>query len=386
MILDSTITYLIMFSLTIFFSWLAQKPLNKINGKKGAIINYIFATIAILLPVVLAASRDITVGNDIRGYLLPNFSIAEQSSNLFQFLNQESPNVEPLFGILIYVGGVMKNIGVTFFLIELLTVAPVFITLFKLKDNVSVPLGMTVFLFLFYNFSLSGMRQSIAMSILLLAYYYYEYGNSKLRPAILALIAYGFHNSVIIICVLMLIIFELSKFKLSKIYPIFIIGLLFFFIIYDKLANLLEQIVGFISARYEYYISHYLSLYDGHVWSNIPIAELRYVVILTIIYFICIKMGRKSTSYTNNEKQFILFLSLGVFLVIFNANFYESLRLAFYFMYFLILAIASIKQYITDNFILRTFVYIVVMIPMIVYWGYTIMYSGAYVTNKFIFR
>ncbi|WP_172993961.1 EpsG family protein, partial [Lactobacillus helveticus] len=64
------------------------------------------------------------------------------------------------------------SIRVTFFIIEFLIVTPIYIVLYLNRKNGSMAIGITLFLFLFYNFSLSGMRQSIAMSLFLLATYF----------------------------------------------------------------------------------------------------------------------------------------------------------------------------------------------------------------------
>lgn len=374
--IDSLIIYLICFFLTITsckLSELMYKKKKKING-------HIYAMITIMLPCILAAVRATSVGKDVEFYLIPNYNLACQTNSFMSFYLQASQQLEFLFSILVYVCAKLKNLYLLFFLIELFILLPIYIFLYKNREKISITLGITLYLFLFYNFSLSGMRQSIAMSFVLLAFNYYN--NKKIfKSFIYTIIATLFHKSAVLIA---LIIFLIIFFENKKYYKKFIINiyilLIFVFITYNKFALTISNLLWNVSPRYSFYIIHYISNYIN--WNNIPTTEIVFKTNIVLISILYIYLFKK-----NNIKNITLttLVILGRYFVLFNARFYESLRIAYYFDIFNIVLSGNILNSInkSENKIIYQWLTILLAFG---YWIYFIMYIGGYQTHIYTFR
>lgn len=135
--------------------------------------------IAILIPSLLAAFREIGVGSDTLGYGSEMFYAALRCSTLSNYFNSANPFVsgaEPGFRVLVYlVSRISSEIAVQFFVIEFIIVFFIYKALlnYRLKNNTYI--GMLLYFTLFLGFSLNLMRQSIAMAVIFWALkYLYE--------------------------------------------------------------------------------------------------------------------------------------------------------------------------------------------------------------------
>ena len=143
----------------------------------------VLVVVGLLLPVLLAAMRDPSVGRDVGTYLAPLSEKALEASNPADFFSRiwwsrATRDIEPLFAMLVFVSTKASGgIWGTFFLLEALNMALVFSATQLLNARlrkigarpVSVALCVTIYLLLFYNLSLSVFRQSLALLIGLVA-------------------------------------------------------------------------------------------------------------------------------------------------------------------------------------------------------------------------
>ena len=354
------------------------------DSRKGQFKFYgiICVIIGVLIPCILASVRDITVGGDVKAYVTSNFVSSKLLiSNGFWYYFENMPkDTEIGFAYILYLGNIFNSLGLSFFLIELFIIIPVYIFLVKIRAQSSVTLGMATFYFLSYNFSLSGMRGSIAMSLLLLAYYYLNEKKYKVAIPII-LLAILFHNSAILLSVLYFVIAKLQKLKYGNIVKIMSLSfIVVLFLFTDKILSLLVSIAGFASARYVFYLSTYIGA--GSI-SDIPSTDLICkLALIAIIY----SWQHKYKKYTFGNLPFLYFALIGRLFVLFNAIFYESMRIAFYFDMFLIPYAASIYSCPIKRKFDRCVVSTIVILPSFLYWLYFIMYKGGYVTNVFKFR
>lgn len=181
--------YCVLFVFTTLFAYCtsAYKRRNK------RIHMLIFGLITILLPCIFAGLRAETVGTDVLVYAKPVFSRAVQSSSLSRLCDRSDLEIGYLF--LAYITSrISSSLSLFLFLTELLCFVPVFIVAYR-RDHV-VPLWITilVYLLLFYGSTLNVMRQSIAASLLLLAYQRFEDGH-RFKALILVIVGSLFHKS-----------------------------------------------------------------------------------------------------------------------------------------------------------------------------------------------
>lgn len=381
--IESLFIYLGTFFISIFCTWIVEKTskgkdLNTITKTSS----FVFSIIAIMVPCITAALRDQSVGYDVRNYLIKNYYHAKSCLSFTEFYNTRPFNVELLFALLTYVFSKLNNLKLLFFSIELLIVSPVYLTLYKRKKEGSMTIGMIIFLFFFYNFSLSGMRQSIAMSFLLLAYQYYK-ENRKISSIVIAIFASMFHTSVFIMVFVFCGSICISKLPVKKqkcIYLFAIIASILLFIFYGQVAILIANFLHMISPRYSFYIKNYLAIYSGKTLANIPLTDLVCKSIVVFVFWIAHKTGAKKDRMFMN--MFIMVL-LGRYFVLFNANFYEALRLAYYFDYLLIIFIPTINV-VVKNKLNRIIYNGIFIISGFLYWMHFIMIIGGYYTNNYI--
>lgn len=383
----SVIIYLIAFMSTIGMTFIAENLFANTNKKKSAsyILAMAFSGVALLIPCTLAAMRDISVGKDVMGYVYPNYIVAIKSSSFGEFLLLEYPKTEILFSVLLYWGGKLKNIGYIFFSIELLILLPLYYVLYKRRKEASMTLGMMIFLFLFYNFGLSGMRQSIAMSFILLAYYYFSI-NERFRAIFWCIVAILFHTVALLVIPIYLFslwIYQKPIRKRKKWYMAIATVFVLIFLFYRQIAGILARIVGIISGRYSYYISRYLQEYSGVTLGNIHSTDLLCKSALILFFAVVFKCAHK---YDDKAKYMVYLMLIGRYFVVFNAVFYESLRIAYFFDYFLIVFIPCMMNCVKRDLLNKIVFSVGLFIPVFLYWFYFIMKIGGYVTNIYFIR
>lgn len=373
----SLFIYLITFSSSCFCFYLSEL-LRKYKASKA--IRIVLTFIAIIIPCILSALRDYSVGTDVNGYVTVNFFSSAAKYDFEQYVSNMDPPTEIGFALLLYIGILFNSIGLTFFLIQLLIILPIYWTLVKYRNYVSVTLGMATFYFLCYNFSLSGMRGSIAMSFMLYAFYYLQH-NNKVKYFLISIIAAFFHSSALLICPLFYIVNQMIKSKHRKL--IIILSITFLMLLFSAIEILLPYLInisGWANPRYAYYLSHYIGTGGtNQVFMTDLICKSLLILIIT---WLMNKTKKKNDTYFT-----ILIMALvGRIFVLFNAIFYESMRIAYYFDLFLILYAGSIFAYFHKEKSDRITAAIIALTPSFLYWVYYIMYIGGYETNNYIFR
>ena len=383
--LSSVLLYLGVFLLSLFLLRLSQTILfhNNVLVKRNTLLGIGFAIFALLIPCVFASVRGLNVGKDIGTYIIPNIGTSkEMIKNGFLYYYETMPkSTEIGFAYILYIGNYFDNIGLSFFIMQILTIVPVYWALIKYREHVSMTLGMATYFFLCYNFSLSGMRVSISMSLLLLMSYYLYIGKKK-QVLILSFLAFLFHTSTILIVSLYLIIFYLHRYRYrTKIFLYLLLGLILIFVFSNQLLNIIINVIGFINPRYVYYISEYLT---GEVKSEDVYATdflCKSTLILIPSWYLLIY--KKMNDYC---KYFLAMCIVGRLFVLANSIFYESMRIAFYFDMFLVLYASTMCNRIFRNRVKRSFATMISIAPSFFYWLYFVMYIGAWDTNVYTFR
>lgn len=392
--INSVIIYVLTFTISFINFKLGENYLFAISNKKYIVEThyidskviqfYFFTAIGLSVPCLLAAFRADNVGMDVVGYILPNYNMARSASiNLTYFLKHSINNLEPLFAIVLYFCAKINSLKLFLFTIQLLVVLPLYIVLFKFKD-VSLPsFGMIVYYFLLYNFSLSGTKQAIAISFVLLGWSNIK-DKKYITTLILFLIAFLFHRSSIAVeIIIILIIAALNVGKNHIVATCSLIGgaLTFVFLFYNRLVPFIINFARLISSgKYVYYFnSRIQSSYQGIFKTDLLLKSIILIISLFAIYWSKIKLN---VSYI----QIICFAIIGRFFIIFMTNFYESSRIAYYFDAFLILLISIIvKGCFKKERKNLLAVQSLILAPVIAYWLYFIMYTGAYGTNLYKF-
>ena len=228
--------YILLFICVTFINIINEKFFLKSNKK---ILKMLFLIISIFLLCLIAGVRNVTVGTDVNVYVSRLYNISVNSSNLVWYLRHS--NSDLLFAFVVYVGSLFKNIGYPLFLIEFMVTMPIYLYAYKESDKKSFTYLILIFLLTMYCISLNLMRQSIAMSICILSYHYFDKKEYK-KTLFLLFIAFLFHKTALIFGMVYLINYVINNSKKYKL--IYILAIIILCVI---ATIFMEKIVGLTS-------------------------------------------------------------------------------------------------------------------------------------------
>lgn len=345
-----------------------------------------FIVIALAIPGILAAFRADTIGTDTEGYLMPTINAAMHSQSFFEYLSVAwfriwrflyVSNFEIGFTTVVYV--TTKILGPTWakFIIEMLVIVPVYLSVKKYKKYPTW-LGMLVFYLITYNATLNLIRQSIAMSFVLLGTIYFLEQKTKLVFVCL-LTAVLFHRTgVVLVVIVMLLRFIKSKgknndsIKNSELRKIWLMTIVAIGVLFS--LGFVVQILRLIGLS-----SYTAYLGDGfHFVLNQSVFRLP---ILLLVFF----NWRNWNQYESNSRIF-----LGMFILtllcwqLTSVNIYAG-RISYYFSIIEVLTYPSIC-YAHSNKNIRFIMTSYLIIFLIFYWWFFYGYYGIDSTVPYLMR
>lgn len=221
--------------------------------------------IASILPFCFVAGlRADTVGTDTNAYPLNLYNTSLESS-LSETYESLSFNMEPLFIVLGWATTkIFGDFHVTLFVYQLATVLPILYCLMTLTPR-SIGLGLVVYGFIFFPYSLNIVRQSISTAFLLLAITYALRGK-YVRCAISVAVATGFHTTGLlgIAAIIVILVFKFqgeAKTETGKLWGAIAICLcimaflVLFVLVLANADEFLEMLVN-IKSSYRYQLNY----------------------------------------------------------------------------------------------------------------------------------
>lgn len=279
--------YIITIILSTFFAFLAETSFKK-NNKKLALF---FLIISGIIPCFIAGIRNEYVGRDIHNYLSYLYDCSINKSNIVHVYN--ATHIEPLFIILVYLTSLFKNINIVFFFIQVAITLPIYYYAYLNRKDISITFIVFIYFMSMYCYSLSMMRQSIAISLCLLSTYYYTNKNYK-KGIFLNLIAFLFHRTAILGAVIYILsknIFNENSISKNNLK-------LFLFIVISLLAIILSpKLISLLPSKYSRYLS---SSYT----SSVNILSIIKKIIWIFPMLLCI---RDTVNRNNNDYKYIKF-------------------------------------------------------------------------------
>ncbi len=351
-----------------------------------------FSIIALLIPCLVAGLRAETVGTDVLVYVKPMVDAAKNADGFKEYWNSSWFSQwrdkfvyehEIGFAAVVYMAVKLTgSLGLTLFVIQAVTVVPIFAALALNRKNAPVWPGMLVYYLMYYNSTLNMMRQWMAMGLLLLAFRMLldkKYGWCMVYTAF----AISFHYSAIIVIPIYLIWWFLGLFrkrtlvqgsirvsgKMLMVLLIFAAGA----VVLLNLDLVLRLMVAAGLGRFSNYLSgNSLSLLINQVILRLP------VLCITLFSW---KRLRKATP----AAAFFLTMMLLDLLASQIASIAPyAFRIAFYFAQYAILAIPYLFKYQKTAFEKRS-VALILIAYFTVYWLYTYLLIGAHETLPYQF-
>ena len=272
--------------------------------------------LAILPPILIAGLRDSTVGSDMDLYIVPIFNgIASNGQNLAEFIDSY-PDIEFGYLLLNYVVAQMTDLPfVLLTCIHILIIIPLYVTAIKWRDYLSPIFFMFIFYMIFFQESLSIVRQSIALSFSMLGLTMFLepqilasrwWQAAKPRPqndteemidtnlskyvcsGLCLVIAFLFHQTAIIALSFPIIYFVVDRFSLKQTYVLYIVIALLivvFFLNFDSLLIWLieNEYIDFKFLKYTSADNTFIPVL-GTTNIVIKVLTIAYLVYIMIIY------------------------------------------------------------------------------------------------------
>ncbi len=380
--------YLIIFFSSFFFLWLATKKRNTLainvdHNNSKLVIPWIF--IGITIPALLAALRDPIVGTDVSFYVVPYFNRAVHASSFTSYTKRTSGDV--IYNLVNYIiSRFTDNIFWLFLAIELIILIFVFMGFWNLREYISPSYSMLVYYFLFYNMTLSTVRQNCSMAIIFYALSMIIANKfikkSIISASVLILIAVGFHTTAIVGYPLMLFFYFVTFFKPEKIYiiVIIIIASVFLRITMSSFLRLLQNLLSIINDKYtgnNYYLF-------SDVGAGGYTVQILLGAIVTIIAFMLIKRKKKDVFWNKiNTTLFYLDIIYLCFMVLMS-NFAFVPRMMYYIQVLWIVTIAQFGNIFVQNSTNKAIARIGSTVLVFAFWMFFYIYAGVHGTFPYI--
>lgn len=360
--------YLCSFSISCGFSFLAEKSLEKRNRK----LFLVFSFFSIFVVTLLAGMRSSEVGTDVLTYGNYVFRFA-CSSSLKGLFGKYGSIMEPFYLVLNFVVScIYKDVHFFYFIFQFIIMIFIYAALFDNRKFSSLTLGLFIYYTLFYSFALNGMRQSMAMAIVLYATKYIYKADFK-RYFIWVIIATGFHYTALLFLLFYFIYLLLDKLDSTIGKIIILTGMIVVALAYSGLIKMISAVFG----KYERYI----------ITSGTYSLSLNPLVIRLPILILYIVLNKE---YKKDNKQFDFWMVMLLGDVIFSQM--RGLMAALYriSLYFGIVKIQA-YPYITKVFDnkSRYIVKILLVLYLLIVWYYQVVIQGndgvyPYISDVFV--
>lgn len=352
------IFYLICIGMSVFFFLLYEnESIKKIKIKNIISLDKIFLLISALIPILISGLR-YNVGIDYKTYVGRFREIGATS-----FANCLSKSLELGDFILCKICYIISH-EPQIFLLSYATLTIFFIYKSIINNKTHKIISLLLFLCIYWPFSMNGMRQALAMAIVLFSYKY-VLDKKIFKFLAFSLLAASFHITALIAIPLGIIWILLDKFK-YKIHVIFSVYLLI-----PVLILVIFPLLGFISPfqKYLVYFSQ-LSNFSG-IGVGILIQNLPLLAIL-ILY------GKLLIKDNKNNKLYIIMIIIGIILEHLG---YISLYLGRLAMYFSLAKILLFPEFVNlvEN---KKYKRYIISILTIYALGYSFIYL-CYIKNWF---
>mgnify|MGYP001122597620 CR=1 FL=1 len=365
--------------------------------KKNRILKSIFASIAIVIPCLIAGLRFYTIGTDTRGYIKPMFNFALNTENYIRYLNlswqgangiRHIDSFEKAFSLLVFViASITKNFHLLLFVIHLLILVPIYSGLKKFKSlNNSKWLAMLIFYFMFFNVSLNIVRQYIGIAIVF-------WGTScllndqkgKLKFFISIAIACLFHNSSILGLVIYFIylmigynknekkvVVKISQYRFS-LNTLVVMFLIIFSVLIINNASWIAKILDILNMGY------YGNYINGDV--HFVLSSIIELLPIAVLFLLC---GKKFIKKYENSYFLIINYVLNYLIIqISSINPYAS-RIGYIFSIFNMVLFTEIINTF-DKKISKAIVLFLLVIYLFTFWYYNFVYLGRNETIPYVF-
>lgn len=227
-----------------FSAWVAEYFFKR----KSQTLGVFFSILSILILTWICGARDLSIGTDIRVYGNTTFQTATVSPSFSKFIDSLTSiygsSGETEFGYLFLnfiVSRFTNNTHIFLFILGLVINSLIYVSIYLMRNEIGLTLPYLTYCFLFFGTTLNLLRQSVALSFVLLGVVLL-YKKKEFMALACILIALTFHNSSIFALIIYLfgILINYSR-KQKDIKRIIVI--------FTLLILLLPTIISFLNAH-----------------------------------------------------------------------------------------------------------------------------------------
>lgn len=341
--------------------------------KKNQSIFVLLAFCSIMSISILAGVRDSTIGTDVLVYGNTVFKLSGEYSSFFAFYNgvNEIFRLEPLYMLLNYlISRITNNPAVFYFALSFIINSFIYISILNLKEKINMDLAWCSYLLIFYGQSLNIMRQSLAISAMILGFSYLFLKKEK-WAFLFFLISCLSHFSAAFVLISVLLLYSVF-FKFDKPFKYLVLFSIVGVLITIGLQPISQilQFTGILPERYSIYLV-------GQKGAGLSVQS-----IFLKIPFLAIFINQLINNPKNKEDKLFIFLFM---MLVLDFLFYQLritnlvfARISYYFNAFQIISIPFLIKQMKINYENRIISYISLgyLIYLSTIWYYQIVISG----------
>ncbi len=232
-----------------------------------------FFILAIIPLIILATFRSDSVGIDVLVYIKNYFSLAVKSDSFENY--RRCVDTELGYQIVNYaISRFTDDIAWLHFVNSMLITAPVMMSIYLLRNEISASAAFLTYLCFYYNYNtMNQVRQGIAMSFVVLGIVFI-YKGKKAYGIMLLVAACLFHLSAILGIVVLIysLLIDMDDFKKRKYILLLTVTLVAFLI--TNYSSLLNYLLRYLPTYYSMKYSHYLKIEKSNIHNAIGISYM----------------------------------------------------------------------------------------------------------------
>lgn len=315
--------YIFAYTISLFFIFLSQK------AKNNRILMILFSVVSLFSICIFSGLRDFQIGRDITTYGLQVFNGAMEASKFSTFSSFQSGGEKIEIGYLFFnfiISKVTNSMHVFLFLHAILVNGLSFIALFKLRRFLSFTFLWFSYLMLVYPYTLTMLRQSLALSLVFLSLIMLLTSKKYFKAFLLIILALTMHNSAFVGLILFLVVSIFNNKRVGR------KGVVTSLIVVFILANAADVIVP--SLINQGYISNKFAMYDGGYASSSLLNPI--LIRLPLLFLLYFSWWRSKEKMKNSEMSTLAYLAvLEVVLQPIKLFDYNVARIIWYLNYFM---------------------------------------------------
>lgn len=373
-LISTLIYYGAFYGVAFFFFYKCGKSIS--NSKKS---EFVYSALGIFTLCLFAGLRADTVGTDVQVYAIPTYKDA-MSMDFSSFIVQKLDMI--IFASLAYISAHLFNsFHVFLFLIQLSITYPIYKFLRNNENQISIELGMLIYMLIFFPMNFNIMRQSMACSILLLGVYYLQC-DKIYKFVCCSIIAVLMHGTSAIGIILFLIAYS-TKYITKKIilYIVDFIVVLAILVSVNNwipLVNWLMYSAHILPIKVGYYVTVFSQNITGKD-NYFIIGAYDYVSVIFRGVFVIVSLINLKKSALKNFYSNIVIVTFAIFsicLFAFHTSF--SYRISMFTDYALIYTLGTRRKLIRGSLLKINKKDLMIVLLMLIYFFTVYFYFGAH--------